>query len=74
MKKKINIGVIGCGVVGLKRIINLPKTFRLIACADPYIFSKKNEFLKKKKNFINKELEKTFKYKKLRSCNNFYNP
>ena len=49
MKKKINIGVIGCGVVGLKRIINLPKTFRLIACADPYIFSKKNEFLKKKK-------------------------
>ena len=39
--KKINIGLIGCGVVGLKRIQNLPSSFNLIGCADPLIFSKK---------------------------------
>ena len=41
--KKINIGLIGCGVVGLRRISNLPKNFNLIGCADPDIFSKKIE-------------------------------
>ena len=41
MKKKINIGLIGCGVVGLKRLKNLPSSFKLIGCADPLIFSKK---------------------------------
>ncbi len=41
MMKKINIGLIGCGVVGLKRIENLPAFFNLIGCADPNIFSKK---------------------------------
>ena len=65
MKKKINIGVIGCGVVGLKRIINLPKTFRLIACADPYIFSKRNEFLKKKKILLTKNWKKLLNIKNL---------
>lgn len=34
MKKIINIGLIGCGIVGIKRINNLPKEFRLIACSD----------------------------------------
>ena len=41
MKKKINIGLIGCGIVGVKRINNLPQVFNLIACADPLIFSNK---------------------------------
>ena len=34
MKKIINIGLIGCGIVGIKRINNLPKKFSLIACSD----------------------------------------
>ena len=49
--KKINIGLIGCGVVGLKRIKNLPNSFNLIGCADPLILLKKTN-IKKKKNFI----------------------
>jgi predicted dehydrogenase len=43
MNKIINIGLIGCGVVGLKRISNLPKNFNLIACADPKILSIKKK-------------------------------
>ena len=48
MKKKINIGLIGCGVVGLKRLKNLPSSFKLIGCADPLIFSKKINICNKK--------------------------
>ncbi len=62
MKKKINIGLIGCGVVGLKRIKNLPNFFRLVGCADPLIFSKKININNKKilltknwKNLINQK-------------------
>ena len=47
-KKVLNIGLIGCGVIGLRRIDNLPNYFRLIGCADPKIHLKKN--FKKKKN------------------------
>ena len=41
-KKVLNIGLIGCGVIGLRRIDNLPNNFRLIGCADPKIHLKKN--------------------------------
>tara|TARA_B110000483_G_C18206486_1_gene547964 strand:- start:5215 stop:6204 length:990 start_codon:yes stop_codon:yes gene_type:complete len=44
MKKIINIGIIGCGVVGLKRLSNLPKNFKIIACADPKITTIKYKF------------------------------
>jgi len=56
MNRIINIGLIGCGVVGLKRISNLPKNFKLIACADPKIslikknINDKDIFLTKKWN------------------------
>ena len=40
-KKIFNIGLIGYGVVGKRRIKNLPNNFRLIGCADP-INSTKN--------------------------------
>ena len=42
MNKKINIGLIGCGIVGLRRIENLSKNFKLIGCADPLVFTNKN--------------------------------
>ena len=35
----IKVGVIGCGVIGKRRIENFPKNFKLIACADPKIFN-----------------------------------
>ena len=42
MKNKIfNIGLIGCGIVGLRRLENLPNNFRLIGCADPMVPLKK---------------------------------
>jgi len=31
---KLNIGIIGCGLIGNKRFKNLPKNFNLIACSD----------------------------------------
>ena len=40
-KKIFNIGLIGCGVVGLRRLENLPNNFKLIGCADPLISIKK---------------------------------
>ena len=51
-EKIINIGLIGCGIVGIKRINNLPKKFSLIACSDIKKenfknFPKKNIFLHK---------------------------
>ena len=48
--KKINIGLIGCGVVGFKRLKNLPNSFNLIGCADPLIFFKKIDI--KKNNIL----------------------
>ncbi len=50
--KKINIGLIGCGIVGLRRINILPKNFNLVGCADPDIFSKKNRNLQKSQIFL----------------------
>lgn len=63
MRKKINIGLIGCGVVGLKRINNLPKSFNLIGCADPLIFSKK-------KNISNRNILLTKNWKNLLKLEN----
>ena len=64
-KKKINIGLIGCGVVGIKRISQLPKNFNLIACADPLIFLKTNIELKNKKIFLTKNWKTLLKLKNL---------
>ena len=70
-KKILNIGLIGCGVIGLRRIDNLPNYFRLIGCADPKIHIMKN--FKKKKLVLTSKLEKISKFKKFRcshNCNN----
>ena len=40
-KKILNIGLIGCGIVGLRRIKNLSNNFKLIGCADINISKKK---------------------------------
>ena len=64
MKKKINIGLIGCGVVGLKRIKNLPKQFNLIGCADPVISSIKKK-IKKDNIFFTRDWKKLIKLKNL---------
>lgn len=64
--KKINIGLIGVGIVGLKRLDNLPKNFNLIGCADPLIFTKKN-IHKKKKIFFTKNWKKLINLKNLDS-------
>lgn len=64
-KKKINIGLIGCGVVGIKRISQLPKNFNLIACADPLIFLKTNIELKNKKIFLTKNWKTLLKLENL---------
>ena len=47
MKNKIKIALIGCGVVGLRRISILPKQFELIGCSDPFIDLKKINLKKK---------------------------
>lgn len=52
----INVGVIGCGVIGKRRIENFPKNFKLIACADPKIFEDK--YLISKKIFLTKDWKK----------------
>ena len=64
MMKKINIGLIGCGVVGLKRIENLPASFNLIGCADPIIFTKKL-FKNNKKLLLTKDWKKLLDLKNL---------
>ncbi len=64
MKKIINIGLIGCGVVGFKRIKNLPKQFRLIGCADPLIHLKK-KYIKKKNILLFKDWKNLIKLKHL---------
>ena len=52
---KINIAIIGCGLIGEKRLKNLNKNFNLIACSDKNIknisFLKKNKKIKKLKNW-----------------------
>ena len=66
MKNKafLNIGLIGCGIVGLRRVENLPNNFRLIGCADPMVPLKK--FLKKdKKLFLTTNWKKLLNLKKL---------
>ena len=62
--KKINIGLIGCGVVGLKRIKNLPNSFNLIGCADPLILLKKTN-IKKKKILLTKNWKNLLNLKNL---------
>ena len=62
-RKIFNIGLIGCGIVGLRRLENLPKNFRLIGCADP-IISVKRIFKK------NRKLILTSNWKKLLNLNN----
>ena len=62
--KKINIGLIGCGVVGLKRIKNLPNSFNLIGCADPLILLKKIN-IKKKKILLTKNWKNLLNLKNL---------
>ena len=64
--KKINIGLIGAGVVGLKRLDNLPKNFKLIGCADPLIFSTKS-ILRYKDIFLTKKWKKLLYLKNLES-------
>jgi len=64
--EKINIGLIGVGIIGLKRLDNLPKNFNLVGCADPLIFTKKN-ILKKKNIFLTKNWKKLLNLKNLES-------
>jgi len=62
-KKFINIGLIGCGIVGLRRVENLPNNFRLIGCADPLISV--NNIFKKKNLFLTKNWKKLLKLENL---------
>ena len=63
-KKIFNIGLIGCGVVGLRRIENLPNSFKLIGCADPNV-SLKKIFKKNKKLFLTSNWKKLLNLKNL---------
>jgi len=54
--KKLNLGLIGCGVVGMRRVQKLPKYINLIGCADPKILE-----IKKNQNFKNLILTKNWK-------------
>ena len=65
MKKKlINIGLIGSGIVGIRRLQNLPSKFKLIGCADPIITV--NKFFKRKNNlYLTKDWKKLIKLKNL---------
>ena len=62
-KKILNIGLIGCGIVGLRRIKNLSNNFKLIGCADINISKKK--FLYKKKLFVTSNWKKLINLKNL---------
>lgn len=57
----INIGLIGYGLIGKKRLDNLPKNFNLIGCADPRI--SKRDF--NNKIFLSKNWEELIKLKNL---------
>lgn len=63
-KKIINVGLIGCGTVGLKRLNNLPRKFRLIGCADP-IISVAKIFKKKNNLFLTRDWKKLIELKNL---------
>ena len=65
MKKKlINIGLIGCGIVGIRRLQNLPSRLKLIGCVDPLIAV--NKFFKKRNNlYLTKDWKKLIKLKNL---------
>jgi len=63
--KKINIGLIGYGVVGERRLNNLPKFFNLIGCADPNIFSSSKKKFKNNKIFLTKNWKDLIKLKRL---------
>ena len=63
-KNFINIGLIGCGVVGLRRVKNLPNNFRLIGCADPIISV--NNIFKKKNLFLTKNWKKLLKLNEMK--------
>ena len=63
--KKINIGLIGYGVVGERRLNNLPKFFNLIGCADPNIFSSSKKKLGNNKIFLTKNWKDLIKLKSL---------
>ena len=64
MKKKINIGLIGYGVVGKRRIKSLPNQFNLVACSDPYIKLNKIN-LNQKKIYITKNWKNLINIKSL---------
>ncbi len=54
MKKIFNIGLIGCGVIGQKRIYNLPKNFNLIGYSDIKKINLDKKFFGKEIFFTNK--------------------
>ena len=63
-KKTLNVGLIGCGVIGIKRIQNLPSNLKLIGCADPYVPLKKI-FRNNKKLFLTSDWKKLLNLTKL---------
>ena len=63
-RKIFNIGLIGCGIIGLRRLENLPKNFRLIGCADPIIPLKKI-FKKNRKLILTPNWKKLLNLKNL---------
>ncbi len=73
--KSLNVALIGCGTVGLRRLKYFNKKFILNACADKDI-NTLNKAFPKKKNFSYKKLERFIKIRKFRCsfyCNvSFY--
>ena len=61
-KKLINIGLIGCGIVGLRQLENLPSNFKLIGCSNPIISIDK--IFKNKRFIFRFKLEEVNKSKK----------
>ncbi len=61
--KTLNAAVIGCGVVGLRRVKNFGNNFKLVACADKNIN-------KIKKIFVSKNIYKTNNWRDLLKQNN----
>jgi len=63
-KKLINIGLVGCGIIGLRRLKNLPSNFKLIGCSDP-IISIDKIFKNKKDLFLTTNWRKLISLKNL---------
>lgn len=63
-KKLINIGLVGCGIIGLRRLKNLPSNFKLIGCSDPKISIEKI-FKYKKDLFLTPNWRKLISLKNL---------